>query len=92
MSVPARTPSFRGRGYRKGPARESRSARGFRPGNVLSCKCREVGHISAISGRYQGAMDPMLHIPKNRRRVPVLRLCVLMGLLALLFIVAVMRP
>lgn len=31
-------------------------------------------------------MDPMLDTPKNRRRMPVIRLCVLMGLTALLFI------
>jgi hypothetical protein len=31
-------------------------------------------------------MDPMLNIPKNRKRVPVWRLCLLMGLTALLFI------
>jgi hypothetical protein len=31
-------------------------------------------------------MDPMLNIPKNRKRVPVGRLCLLMGLTALAFI------
>ena len=30
-------------------------------------------------------MDPMLNIPKDRKRLPVLRLCLLMGLTALLF-------
>lgn len=36
-------------------------------------------------------MDPLLNIPKNRRRVPVIRLCVLMGLTALLFILVATR-
>jgi hypothetical protein len=36
-------------------------------------------------------MDPLLNIPKNRRRVPVIRLCVLMGLTALLFIILATR-
>jgi hypothetical protein len=31
-------------------------------------------------------MDPMLNIPKNRKRVPVWRLCLLLGLTALLFL------
>jgi hypothetical protein len=31
-------------------------------------------------------MDPMLKIPKDRKRIPVLRLCLLMGLTALLFL------
>jgi hypothetical protein len=31
-------------------------------------------------------MDPMLNIPKDRKRLPVLRLCLLMGLTALLFL------
>jgi hypothetical protein len=31
-------------------------------------------------------MDPMLNIPKNRKRVPVWRFCLLLGLTALLFI------
>jgi hypothetical protein len=31
-------------------------------------------------------MDPMLNIPKNRKRVPVWRLCLLMGVTALLFL------
>ncbi len=30
-------------------------------------------------------MDPMLDIPKNRRRTPVWRICLLMGVTALLF-------
>jgi hypothetical protein len=31
-------------------------------------------------------MDPMLNIPKDRKRIPVVRLCLLMGLTALLFL------
>jgi hypothetical protein len=31
-------------------------------------------------------MDPMLNIPKDRKRVPVVRLCLLMALTALLFL------
>jgi hypothetical protein len=31
-------------------------------------------------------MDPMLNIPKNRKSVPVWRLCLLLGLTALLFL------
>jgi hypothetical protein len=31
-------------------------------------------------------MDPMLNIPKNRKRVPVWRLCLLLGLTILLFL------
>jgi hypothetical protein len=31
-------------------------------------------------------MDPMLNIPKNRKRLPVWRLCLLMGVTALLFL------
>ena len=31
-------------------------------------------------------MDPMLNIPPNRKRVPVWRLCLLLGLTALLFL------
>lgn len=31
-------------------------------------------------------MDPMLNIPTNRKRVPVWRLCLLLGLTALLFL------
>jgi hypothetical protein len=31
-------------------------------------------------------MDPMLNIPKNRKRLPVWRLCLLLGLTALLFL------
>jgi hypothetical protein len=31
-------------------------------------------------------MDPMLNIPKNRKPVPVWRLCLLLGLTALLFL------
>jgi hypothetical protein len=31
-------------------------------------------------------MDPMLNIPKNRKRIPVWRLCLLLGLTALLFL------
>jgi hypothetical protein len=30
-------------------------------------------------------MDPMLTIPKNRKRLPIIRLCIVMGLTALLF-------
>jgi polysaccharide pyruvyl transferase WcaK-like protein len=48
-------------------------------------------HNSAVSGAYPEPMDPMLHIPKNRRRVPVIRLCVLMGLTALLFMLVATR-
>ncbi len=36
-------------------------------------------------------MDPMLHIPKDRRRLPVLRLCVLLGLTVLLFLLGAAR-
>lgn len=32
-------------------------------------------------------MDPMFDIPKDRRRLSVLKLCVLMGMTALLFLV-----
>jgi hypothetical protein len=32
-------------------------------------------------------MDPLLDIPKNRRPAPTLRLCLLMGVLALLALV-----
>jgi hypothetical protein len=32
-------------------------------------------------------MDPMLTIPENRKRLSVLRLCLIMGMTALLFIV-----
>lgn len=31
-------------------------------------------------------MDPMLNIPKNRKPLPVWRLCLLLGLTALLFL------
>jgi hypothetical protein len=31
-------------------------------------------------------MDPMLNIPKNRKSVPVWRICLLLGLTALLFL------
>ncbi|MGL5009007.1 MAG: hypothetical protein ACRC6I_03940 [Paracoccaceae bacterium] len=31
-------------------------------------------------------MDPMLNIPKNRKRVSVWRICLLLGLTALLFL------
>jgi hypothetical protein len=31
-------------------------------------------------------MDPMLTIPKNRKRLPIVRLCIVMGLTALLFL------
>lgn len=55
------------------------------------CKSRGIGHISAVGRVYPGGMDPLLNIPKNRRRVPVIRLCVLMGLTALLFIILATR-
>jgi hypothetical protein len=31
-------------------------------------------------------MDPMLTLPKNRKRLPIVRLCIVMGLTALLFL------
>ena len=32
-------------------------------------------------------MDPMLEIPKNRKRRPMWRICLLMGVTALLFLI-----
>ena len=36
-------------------------------------------------------MDPMLTIPQNRKRLSVVRLCLIMGMSALLFITVVNR-
>jgi hypothetical protein len=36
-------------------------------------------------------MDPVLDIPKDRRQLSVLRLCVIMGMTALLFLVVADR-
>lgn len=61
-------------------------AGGFLLGNTL---CPEQGVSCHNSGRNQGyndGMDPMLNIPKNRKNVPVWRLCLLLGLTALLFL------
>jgi hypothetical protein len=59
---------------------------GFLPGNGLFSDCGKFCLNCVPNLRYFATMDPMLNIPKNRKRVPVWRLCLLMGLTALLFL------
>jgi hypothetical protein len=58
----------------------------FLPGNGLSPEQRGCRHNSGRKSGYNQRMDPMLNIPTNRKRVPVWRLCLLLGLTALLFL------
>jgi hypothetical protein len=64
-----------------------RGRRGFRGGNGLSRE--RLGYCHIFQGRivYKGAMmDPMFDIPKDRKQVSLGKICLMIGLTALLFL------
>ena len=63
------------------------SAPGFAVGNGLFTDLGAFGHNDGPAWVYKHVMDPMFAIPKDRKRSSVLRLCLVMGMTALLFIV-----
>jgi hypothetical protein len=65
---------------------EREATGGFLPGNRSLPHLTRFGHNSGPNPLYSSLMDPMLKIPKNRKRVPLWRLCLLMGMTALIFL------
>jgi hypothetical protein len=65
---------------------EREPAGSFPPRNRSLPHLARFGHNSGPNPLYSSPMDPMLKIPKNRKRVPLWRLCLLMGMTALIFL------
>lgn len=81
MNLPAQLAHRAGKGKRAGP--------GFRFGNGLSPELRGQRHNFPGWALYKGRMmDPMFDIPKNRKRISVLKLCVGIAFAVLMLLAA----
>ncbi|MDB5665363.1 MAG: hypothetical protein JWS11_1906 [Cypionkella sp.] len=58
---------------------------GFLLGNGLSLNRRRGRHNVPQMFSYTTGMDPMFEIPKNRKRLNVSKLCLLLGMTTLLY-------
>ena len=76
-------PQSGGKGKRRG--------HGFRCGNGLSRNRGVRRHILSPRLLYKRGMDPMFDIPKNRKPLKVGRICLLIGLTTLLYLLIANR-
>ena len=86
-----RPQEWSGFGLAYGTGKGKRCGGGFQRRNGLSQQEGGVCHNSALILGYFGGMNPITHIPKDRKTVRPLRLVLLMGMTMLLFLLILDR-